>query len=80
MDSETTFAKTLYYSVVFPEQYNSILKYINHYILNEQVDSTKGIFVKKENDVDHYFGKTLLQDDKNSVLKKYQKSLNQLKV
>lgn len=73
------YSSVLYYSVTFLGQYDEILKIVYFRILGEISDLTKGVFLKCNLGFETYFQTELLQQDKDEILKLYQKNIESLK-
>lgn len=69
----------LYYSIVFPEQYDTFLKCVFEKILGTTQNSTKGLFVKTETGIIPYFRTSFSNEDIETILSTHKKIISQFK-
>lgn len=77
MEAKQNHSSVLYYSLAVPS--NDILQIVYKTLLCSSTTDTKGLFVKTENDFSPYFQDELSEDDKNVILKTYEKNIASLK-
>jgi hypothetical protein len=73
--TQQDYSSVLYYSVIFPGQYDDILKIVSTKICKEN----SGLYVKRENSFDSYFQQKLSPEEKDEISKTYQKNIQETK-
>lgn len=77
--AQPNYSSVLYYSVIFPDQYQDVLKIVFDNILGGMTNSQQGLYVKSVNDFKYFFPWKMTQETQDEILKTHQKNIQETK-